>query len=54
MTTIKYKDWIIHYHPENQSYEVCLPNETLWARTQSLLSAKRMITKDITWVKVKL
>jgi hypothetical protein len=54
MNTIKYKEWLIHHHPENNSYEVCLPNNTLWTRTYSLLSAKRMITKDSTWVKVKL
>lgn len=51
MFTIKYKGWYINGYVDRNECKVVLPKGGLWGTAKSLLSAKRMITRDSKWVR---
>jgi hypothetical protein len=53
MFTVKYKTWFINGYVDNDQCVVCLPDGGVWGTYPTMLSAKRAITKAITWVRVK-
>lgn len=50
MFTINYKGWYINGYIDRPECHVVLPHGGHWIKAKSLLSAKRIITRDSKWV----
>jgi hypothetical protein len=53
MFTVSYKGWFIACYIDKPKCSVILPKGGHWCNAKSLLSAKRIISRDSQWVKDK-
>lgn len=50
MFTIEYKGWYISGYFDKPECKVLLPRGGIWCKANSILSAKRTISRDSNWV----